>query len=290
MSRVDKNGRSKTPAPHVRLELSIFYSAAYRGLSPAGRALLFDMVAIFWGDQNGKAFFSIRDAARLLGVDKTTAHRAIQELEAHGLIQPEQIGHFAVKEKHASIWRLTFYAAGGKAPTADYRGFDAAPGSAAARRIRLALETSLGSIHSKLRSYISTASVREIRTEGEKVPLGRCSAVREFRTEAAENPQFVVDPSVREISTHTVSQGIAVERASLSACNRARRMAQDYLARNGGYGGQGRLAQRAGLHPSKLSRFLSNHSGRQTLSVPELERLNDVFLAGVASASATKAA
>ena len=53
---------------------------AYRLLSCYGRALLLEFRIAYNSYNNGDIVISVRQAARLLGCDKDTAHKAIQEL------------------------------------------------------------------------------------------------------------------------------------------------------------------------------------------------------------------
>lgn len=63
-----------------------------------------------WGhkDEHGELYLSEREAAAAIGVSRNTASRAFAELVAHGFLRPVRLGHFAVKLKIATVWRLTF--------------------------------------------------------------------------------------------------------------------------------------------------------------------------------------
>jgi hypothetical protein len=63
-----------------------------------------------WGhkDEQGELFLGERDAAAGMGVSRNTASRAFEELVDHGFLRAVRIGHFQVKLKIATVWRLTF--------------------------------------------------------------------------------------------------------------------------------------------------------------------------------------
>ena len=78
-----------------------------------------------WGhtDEHGELFLSERDAAAAIGVSRNTASRAFAELIEHGFLRAVRAGHFAVKLKIATVWRLTFqpYPRLHQAPTNEWK-------------------------------------------------------------------------------------------------------------------------------------------------------------------------
>lgn len=78
-----------------------------------------------WGhkDEHGELYLSEREAAAAIGVSRNTASRAFAELVAHGFLRPVRLGHFAVKLKIATVWRLTFqpYPRSHQGPTNEWR-------------------------------------------------------------------------------------------------------------------------------------------------------------------------
>jgi hypothetical protein len=70
----------------------------------------------------GRLFLSERQAAKLIGVTKNTAARALRELIDLGFLRVMEKGHYDVKGV-ATTWRLTFqpYPHGSMAPTNEWR-------------------------------------------------------------------------------------------------------------------------------------------------------------------------
>lgn len=265
MSGIDRKGRSKGTA-HVRLDHSVFYSAAYRSLAPIERAMLWEVIGLFKGNNNGALWLGIRDAAMLVGAkDKGTASKALKGLIDRGLIAITSHGHFKPKAGLASSYRLTWLTAG-SAPSNEWRQWKATPGSPDAERLNVVAQC-------KLRSGFSALSVRKNQTEVAKSDLIRCTTVRENRTVEAENLVISRSANVRKNHTHLIYHGGRGETASIKACKNSRVAAQKWIER-GGRGAQGQLAGAAGLSASKLSRFLNDDRGRRTLRVDQLERLN----------------
>lgn len=80
-----------------------------------------------WGhkDQSGELYLSEREAAAAIGVSRNTASRAFRELEDYGFLRAVRIGHFQVKLKIATVWRLTFqpYPRAHQGPTNEWRNW-----------------------------------------------------------------------------------------------------------------------------------------------------------------------
>lgn len=265
MRRSDKRGRS-IGSPHVRLDHSVFHSAAFRALAPVERAMLFEITGLYNGHNNGELWVGLRDAAKLVGVaDPETASRAIKALIDHGLLAVSSPGHFAIKARHATCYRITFLPTRGAAPTNEYRDWQAEANSQAAARL-------IATTECNLRSAFSGLSVGKIRTETAKVVRDRCRSVRKIRTVESEKPEIAGSPSVGNIPTQIDCHTVEPDRASISACKTTAGLARTWIEREG-YGSQGRLAAAAGLSSSKLSRLLNDPNGRRTLTIAELDRL-----------------
>jgi hypothetical protein len=91
-------------------------SAAFRDLSACARALYIEIRRRYNGTNNGFIVYSCRQGADELKISKSTAAKALNELQTHGFIVAEQRGAFRWKidvtgERHrpASEWRLTTY-------------------------------------------------------------------------------------------------------------------------------------------------------------------------------------
>ena len=81
---------------------------AYRELSVYGRSLLIEFRRFYNGHNNGEIVMSVRQAARLLGCNKNTAEKTLQELVKKGWIRPMVKGSFSQKtDKTATTWRIT---------------------------------------------------------------------------------------------------------------------------------------------------------------------------------------
>jgi hypothetical protein len=89
---------------------SVRLSAAWRVLSPVGRALFIELRALANPpfEKNGRVFLSVRDAAERLNVSIATAARAFHELQRLGFIVVTDLGHLGA-EGHgkATTYRLT---------------------------------------------------------------------------------------------------------------------------------------------------------------------------------------
>jgi DNA-binding transcriptional regulator YhcF (GntR family) len=84
------------------------------------RCLEIELKAFYNGSNNGDLFFSIRDAAKKLGVAHNTASKAFKELEEKGFIKARQKGAFQWKTRQATSWILTEYEYNGKVATKDF--------------------------------------------------------------------------------------------------------------------------------------------------------------------------
>jgi hypothetical protein len=87
-------------------------TAAWRSLSCNARCIYIEIERHYGGpgSNNGKIHYSIRDAAEACSIGKSTAARALRELQDHGFIVAETVGGFNVKVKRATEWRLTAHA------------------------------------------------------------------------------------------------------------------------------------------------------------------------------------
>jgi hypothetical protein len=84
-------------------------TVAYRSLSPNGRAAYLEVYFGFDGENNGDILLSTQMLADRLNRDKSTAARALKELEQLGFIRCMTKGGFSCKIPHASKWRLTAF-------------------------------------------------------------------------------------------------------------------------------------------------------------------------------------
>jgi hypothetical protein len=163
MGKPDSTGRAQQHGRHLRIFHSVFYSPAYRSLGAASRVLLFELIALFNGRNNGRLFLSVLDAERLCGFGSdATVTKAFKELEDHGLIAAVRRGSFSRKTAHATSWRLTFIYTEGHPPSAEYARWKAPAGTRAALRLLRLSECNLRSEFSGLSVHITgTKSTKE---------------------------------------------------------------------------------------------------------------------------------
>ena len=95
---------------YVKLRFWLLNSPAWKSLPPAARALYIEMVKRYFGSNNGRIVMGVRDAKKLIGVSKDTAHMALRFLEDRGFVVCTKRGAFSHKTcRDASEWRLTEY-------------------------------------------------------------------------------------------------------------------------------------------------------------------------------------
>jgi predicted transcriptional regulator len=102
-----RKGRSSKDGRHVRLYHNLLKTAAWQSLSANARAIYVEIAQRYCGTNNGHIPYSIREAASSLHIGKTTAYRALRELQDRGFIVFTTKGAFSRKVRHATEWRLT---------------------------------------------------------------------------------------------------------------------------------------------------------------------------------------
>src|SRR4051794_40359891 len=95
-------------------------SQAWKSLGAIPRAVYLDMAKRYNGSNNGRIGYSIRCAVDELSIGNATAKRALDGLQDHGFIVAIKRGHFSVKVRLASEWRLTQYAFNNDLATKDF--------------------------------------------------------------------------------------------------------------------------------------------------------------------------
>lgn len=106
--RHNRTGRSTTER-FVRLPHYLLNSAAWLGLSLAGRAAFVELLAIYNGTNNGTLAMPVRRLAARLCCSKDTASKALIQLEENGFIETVKFGNFTRKNRKASEYRLTLF-------------------------------------------------------------------------------------------------------------------------------------------------------------------------------------
>jgi DNA-binding transcriptional regulator YhcF (GntR family) len=93
---------------YVALRYWLLKSLAWNSLPPRAQALYIKIAMRYNGRNNGMISYSVREAARELGVAKDTGNRALWDLEKRGFIICTRRGAFSLKTtRDATTWRLT---------------------------------------------------------------------------------------------------------------------------------------------------------------------------------------
>lgn len=103
----DATGRSKGGVRYVKLNHWMLNTVAWRSLRPASRVLYIELAKLYNGSNNGDLWLSVRDAGKLIRVNKDTAASCFRELEDKGFIKRNRCGSFIWKLKQATTWILT---------------------------------------------------------------------------------------------------------------------------------------------------------------------------------------
>lgn len=123
-------GKRRTSGLFVMVLHSMMKSPAWHDLSGNAVKLLLHLIMLSqgnngWGhkDEPGELFLGEREAAEAVGVARNTVSRAFEELIEHGFLRVVRAGHFHVKVRVATAWRLTFqpYPRNHQAPTNEWR-------------------------------------------------------------------------------------------------------------------------------------------------------------------------
>src|SRR5262245_46445011 len=90
----------------VRLTHDMMECQAWRSLDGNARAIYIELAKLYFGTNNGRIGFSVRQAAHAINVSKDTAARAVRHLQERGFIVATAKGCFDGK-RQATRWRLT---------------------------------------------------------------------------------------------------------------------------------------------------------------------------------------
>jgi hypothetical protein len=287
----DSNHRGSQPPKtrFARLDHDLLRSAAYRSLSPNGRALLVEFAMMYNQRNNGSLYLSVRDAAARMGVaDLTAASAAMGELMDMGFIEMTAEGVFsssADKPSKARCWRLTWADAPEQSPTHAYREA-VVRGARPARRAkqgRLALDRHASEKNRGAKTNtVTPITVSDYNTDAGNYRPDDGPTVLESNTPKQQKRPITVDTH-RSAIRHTSSvatTGAPAEPAatpqsklqnaggpiSASDIDRLRDEVRAFVS-NGGYGAQKALADASGVAAPMLSRFGSGKSLPQTAFV-----------------------
>jgi hypothetical protein len=113
----------------ITLEFHVLTSAAFGALTGLEVKLLVFLCMKHNGSNNGQIGCSVRDAADFLRCTPNTAGRCFVGLQAHGFAVIVSKGAFSVKDRKATLWRLTIYPSmGGEPATRDYARWQSGAG------------------------------------------------------------------------------------------------------------------------------------------------------------------
>jgi hypothetical protein len=133
MGKPNAKGRNK--GGFVMVHHFLMNSPAYRDLSGTSVKLLLHLMRLSCGNNGygfgkgepGQLFLAEREAAEAIGVARNTVSKAFLDLVEHGFLRPVSVGHFHVKTRVATTWRLTFepHPQGRRGPTNEWRDYQA---------------------------------------------------------------------------------------------------------------------------------------------------------------------
>jgi DNA-binding transcriptional MocR family regulator len=105
--RTRKDARSR--GRFVSLTEYMLGSAAWQALDGNGRALYVELARRYRGpnSNNGKIPYSVREAAKVLNVGRSTAQRCFKRLMAHGFLRISKRSGFSMKGRVSTEWLLT---------------------------------------------------------------------------------------------------------------------------------------------------------------------------------------
>jgi hypothetical protein len=121
MARINKTGRSKGDARHVRLYEHIEKTPAWRDLSGTAVKAWLSIGLMHNGTNNGHIAVSSRELGKRIGAHHSVAARAILELENAGFLRCVKASSFSQK-RMAAEYRLTHLRCDvtGQPPTKEY--------------------------------------------------------------------------------------------------------------------------------------------------------------------------
>ena len=106
---------------YFNLPYPMAHSVAFRSLSGSALKVWVELHTRFNGGNNGKLRLSLDEAARLLGISKTTATRAFAELQEKGFIRMTRRGQWYGRK--ATEWAITDRSVEGNLPTQDWKNW-----------------------------------------------------------------------------------------------------------------------------------------------------------------------
>ncbi len=117
--RIDRNGRSKLDEQFVPIPYPMAESEAFRSLSGNALKVYVELRRRYNGANNGRLFLAFGEAAKLLGIGKSTAQRAFEELEQKGFVKQTRRGSWYGRQ--ANEWAVSDQRHNGDRPTNAWR-------------------------------------------------------------------------------------------------------------------------------------------------------------------------
>jgi DNA-binding transcriptional MocR family regulator len=98
----------------------VMATGAFQKLSGNAVKLLLLMAKWYYGQNNGRISFSVRQAADEVGCSRNTAMRLFHELQEKGFLKCTEQGGFSRKTRHASTWQINILPWQGSKQRAQY--------------------------------------------------------------------------------------------------------------------------------------------------------------------------
>jgi len=246
----------------------VFYSAAFRSLSLTARALVFELIGLHDGTNNGEIFLSVRTARDLLGLGSDApVTQAFRDLQEHGLIRLVSKGSFCQKASRASVWQLNFLEVGGRAATADYIEWCPKHGTRAHSRLVRFLRSDFRPCKS-INAHPFSGAETDISDPAKALTVSNCD------DENMQNPDSTAVSGEAKFGPHLVYHTSPAVRASVQSCEmlrgRVRRWLEGEPSRT-----QRSLSRSTGVSEVKISRLMRGKSGGKTIPQSEWKALFD---------------
>jgi hypothetical protein len=135
---VNAKGRSKGDGQYVSLPYDMLHSVAWRSLSGPAVKVWLELRTRFHGANNGRLIFSLDEAARLLGLGKSTVRRALIELQDKGFIACTRKGQWY--GRLASEWATADLAFNGAPATKAWKAWRPNPAAHSRKKTEVGSE------------------------------------------------------------------------------------------------------------------------------------------------------
>lgn len=105
----NRTGRSRQKGQFVMLPHYLIDCAAWRSLSFPAISAFIQLARLYNGSNNGRLALAASTLAERLGCSKSTAARALNELEEKGFIGVQRMGTFRRRDRLATEYYLTHF-------------------------------------------------------------------------------------------------------------------------------------------------------------------------------------